>query len=89
MSELLPTLLIVAGFVVVMAGLAWVTTRRRGRKAAGAFAGPFEEIWHPSAHRARIDIEVQDERKIAPTEAGDPLLPGGPDATGPTGRAVP
>ena len=83
MPDLLPTLLIVVGFVVVMAGLAWMTTRRRGRKAAGAVAGPFEEIWHPSAHRARIDIEVQDERKIALTEAGDPLFPDGPDGAGP------
>jgi hypothetical protein len=83
MANVLPTLLIVAGFVLVMAGLAWVTTRRKGRKASGAVAGPFEEIWHPAAHRARIDIEVQDERKTAPPEAGDPLFPGGPAAGGP------
>jgi hypothetical protein len=84
MANVLPTLLIVAGFVVVMAGLAWLTTRRRGRKASSAVAGPFEEIWHPAAHRARIDIEVQDERTIAPSEAGDPLFPPGPDAGGST-----
>jgi len=83
MADVLPTLLIVVGFVLVMAGLAWVTTRRRGRKVSGAVAGPFEEIWHPAAHRARIDIEVQDERKVAPPEAGDPLFPGGSLAGGP------
>jgi hypothetical protein len=84
MADVLPTLLIVAGFVVVMVGLAWVTTRRRGRRAGSAVAGPFEEIWHPAAHRARIDIEVQDERTIAPTDAGDPPFLGGADSSGPT-----
>ena len=83
MANVLPTLLIVGGFVLVMVGLAWVTTRRRGRKANGAVAGPFEEIWHPAAHRARIDIEVQDQRTIARPEAGDPRYPGGPDPGGP------
>jgi len=39
-------------------------------------AGPFEEIWHPAAHRARIDIEIQDDRKAPIPSPGDPPGPG-------------
>jgi len=38
----------------------------------GAVAGPFEEIWHPAAHQARIVIQVQDERKVLMPAPGDP-----------------
>ena len=34
--------------------------------------GPFEEIWHPAAHRARVEIEIQDERISPDAQAGDP-----------------
>jgi hypothetical protein len=39
-------------------------------------AGPFEEIWHPAAHRAKIDIETQDERRAPMLSPGDPVAPG-------------
>jgi hypothetical protein len=39
-------------------------------------AGPFEEIWHPAAHRAWIDIEIQNERKVAAPSPGDPPIIG-------------
>lgn len=58
--------------VLVPVGLWAIGRRARGRAAGGAVAGPFEEIWHPAAHRARIQIQVQDQR-IAPD-----LLPGDP-----------
>ncbi|MET0864830.1 MAG: hypothetical protein ABWZ98_10890 [Nakamurella sp.] len=72
MPDVVLVLVVVAGFAVVMAGLAWATTRRLGRRTGSSIAGPFEEIWHPAAHRARVDIEIHDERKIAPPSAGDP-----------------
>lgn len=59
-------------FGVVLGGLAWVARRSRGRRVSGAVAGPFEELWHPAAHRARIEIRAQDERVDLPAEPGDP-----------------
>jgi hypothetical protein len=59
-------------FGVVLGGLWWAARRSRGRAASGAVTGPFEEIWHPAAHRARIEIQVQDERVIPKPYPGDP-----------------
>lgn len=59
-------------FGAVLGGLWWVARRSRGRSASGAVAGPFEEIWHPAAHRARIEIQVQDERVVPSPQPGDP-----------------
>jgi hypothetical protein len=64
-------LVIFAAFAAVMVGLPWLTSRSRGRRVGGSVAGPFEEIWHPAAHRARIEIEVQDERSMPMPSPGD------------------
>jgi len=72
--DVLPLIAVLVLFGAVMAGLAWLTRRARGRSVGGAVAGPFEEIWHPAAHRARIQIEVQDERLAEPNAPGDPPI---------------
>jgi hypothetical protein len=51
-----------------------VARRSRGRAGAGAVAGPFEEIWHPAAHRARVEIQIQDERIAPDPQPGDPPI---------------
>jgi hypothetical protein len=71
-ADLLAIVAVLAAFGAVMVGLALLTKRARGRRVGSSVAGPFEEIWHPAAHRARIDIEVQDERKIGAPSPGDP-----------------
>ncbi len=76
MGTLLAGIVVFAAFGAVMAGLALLTRRQRGRKVGGSVAGPFEEIWHPSAHRARIEIQVQEERRIPMPSPGDPPLDG-------------
>lgn len=58
--------------VLVPVGLWAIGRRARGRAAGGAVAGPFEEIWHPAAHRARIQIQVQDQRIARDLLPGDP-----------------
>jgi hypothetical protein len=78
-GDVLPLVAVFAAFAVVMFLLARSTRRRRGRRIASSVAGPFEEIWHPAAHRARIQIEIQDERKIAMPSPDDPLHPGQDD----------
>ena len=75
-TGLLPAIAILAGFAVIMAGLVWLTHGSRGRRVGSSVAGPFEEIWHPAAHRARIDIAIQDERKAPVPSPGDPPVPG-------------
>jgi len=74
-TDLLAILAVLAAFGAVMVALALLTKRSRGRRVGSSVAGPFEEIWHPAAHRARIDIEVQDERKIGAPSPGDPPRP--------------
>ncbi|WP_433798136.1 hypothetical protein [Actinomycetospora sp. CA-084318] len=55
--------------LAVVVGLPWIAARLRRRGVAtGTTMGPFEEMWHPAAARARVDIEVQQEiREPAPT----------------------
>jgi len=35
---------------------------------------PFDEIWHPTAYRARIEAEVQQERPATSPLPGDRLI---------------
>jgi hypothetical protein len=60
-----------AGLTMVAAGLVWLGRRVR-RSAGGEIMGPFEEIWHPAAHRARLEVEVQQERMVPLPSPGDP-----------------
>jgi hypothetical protein len=59
-------LLVIAFFVAVMAGLAWlgVRVRRQRRGAVDGFLGPFEDMWHPAAHRARFEARTVEERVV-------------------------
>ncbi|GAA1829989.1 hypothetical protein GCM10009682_55960 [Luedemannella flava] len=61
-----------------MVTLAWlgVRARRRDGGAAGAaVVGPFEEIWHPAAHRARFETHTVEERVMPAPSPGDRLRP--------------
>jgi hypothetical protein len=65
---------VIAAFGAVMAGLAYFGSRirRRGRgRGAEAFMGPFEDMWHPAAHRARLQVETVEERMVPMPSAGD------------------
>ena len=85
-TGLLPAIAILAVLAAIMAGLVWLTHRNRGRRVGSSVAGPLEEIWHPAAHRARIDIEIQDERKTPVPSPGDPPDPGALTPDPPTTR---
>ncbi len=70
MTDLLIPLGLLAAFALVHAAL-WrlaVRVRRRG----GDVLGPFDELWHPAAHRTRIERQEQSERR-APTPSPDDL----------------
>jgi len=67
-------MVILAGFAMILGGLAWMASRVRRRGGGGSLMGPFDEIWHPAALQARIEIQVQDERPAPSPLPGDRLV---------------
>ncbi|MGW5673180.1 hypothetical protein [Micromonospora sp. NPDC003776] len=70
MAELAAILLVVGVLAAVLAALAWLGSRVRRRGVGGDVMGPFDEIWHPAAHRFRAEIEVHEER-VVPLPSAD------------------
>src|SRR5262245_5518460 len=66
MGQALMVTVVVGFFVAVMVGLALlgVRVRRQGGRGSEAVLGPFEEIWHPAAHRARLQTDIVEERMV-------------------------
>lgn len=57
--------LVVAGcFAAVLGAFVWLARRVRRRGVGGALMGPVDEIYHPAAHRFRLEIQVQAERMV-------------------------
>ena len=80
---LIVTILIVAVCVLVLAflvALPWLLSaekRRRWKSVQSSLMGPFDELWHPAAHRSRLIVEVQAERvEPAPSPGDKPLQNG-------------
>jgi hypothetical protein len=67
-------LVVLAMFGAVLGGLVWVAVRVRRSAGGGAVMGPFEEIWHPAAHRARVETHTQEERPEPAPSPGDRLI---------------
>jgi hypothetical protein len=59
-----------AAVLVALVGLGR-RVRRRGSAGGQAFVGPFEEMWHPAAHRARLATETVEERMMPGPSADD------------------
>ncbi|MGC4866574.1 hypothetical protein ACLQ3B_14205 [Micromonospora sp. DT53] len=54
-----------AGCVAAVLGILWwLASRVRRRGIGGEVMGPFEEMWHPAAHRFRAEIRVQETRTV-------------------------
>jgi len=62
-------------FAVVLAVLVLLARRVRRSGAGARLMGPIDEIYHPSAHRSRLRIEIQDERMTPPAAPRDPVRP--------------
>ena len=71
MADLLIPLGILAGLALVVAALWWLAVRVR-RRGGGDVLGPFDELWHPAAHRTRIEHQEQAERRV-PAPSPDEL----------------
>ncbi len=67
---------VVVLFACVLSGLAWAARRLRRRGGGGSLMNPFDEIWHPVAHQARIEAEAADERPAPSPLPGDRLVRG-------------
>lgn len=71
-SDLVALLLSVLAVGTVLGGLPWLAARVRRRGIGGEVLGPFEEMWHPAAVRARQEIDVQVELRVPAPSPGDP-----------------
>ncbi|WP_207914541.1 hypothetical protein [Micromonospora sp. KC213] len=57
--------LVLAGCVAAIASrLVWLGSRACRRGVGVEVMGPFEEIWHPGAHRCRAEIRQQEQRMV-------------------------
>jgi hypothetical protein len=64
MGESVPYLVVGGSYAAVVASLIWLAARVRRRGIGGGFVAPVEEIFRPTAHQSRIEIEVQAERMV-------------------------
>ncbi|MDI5940349.1 MULTISPECIES: hypothetical protein [Micromonospora] len=72
MAELLAIALVGGSLTAILGLLAWLAARVRRRGIGDNVMGPFEEIWHPAAHRFRTEIKVHEERMVPLPSPGDP-----------------
>lgn len=72
MDSLWVALVTTAAVALNLGGLVWLAARARRRGIGGSVLGPLEEIYHPTAHRARVEVQVQDERRTPTPSPGDP-----------------
>jgi hypothetical protein len=72
-ARVLGVVAVLAIFAAMMAALVWMgrSVRRRGSRLGSAAMGPFEEIWHPAARRARLKTELVEERMVPMPTADD------------------
>jgi hypothetical protein len=61
-ADMMPLLGFAAYFAVAVGTLVWLAARVRRRAIGGAIMAPVEEIFRPTAHESRIEVEVQNER---------------------------
>ncbi|MEV6708647.1 hypothetical protein [Micromonospora wenchangensis] len=73
MDAVVALLMVVGSLVVILAGLVWLARRVRRSGVGAGLMGPIDEVYNPGAHRARQEIQVQDERAEAPSTADNPL----------------
>jgi hypothetical protein len=66
--------IVVAALAVILAGLPGLAARVRRGGTGGSVMGPFEDMWHPAARRARDEVEIQQEAPAPEPAPGDKLF---------------
>jgi hypothetical protein len=74
-DTVLALLVVAAGFAAVVAALLWLRSRVRRRGLGGGLMGPIDEIYHPAAHRFRLEVQAHEQRMAPMPPAED--TPGG------------
>ena len=64
MAEILGVLVVLGVFAAVLGALVLLARRVRRSGVGGGIMGPLDEIYHPTAHRLRFEIEVQQARLV-------------------------
>ena len=62
---------------MVMAGLVWLGRTVRRRRVAGVVVDIANQVFHPTAHDARVVIEKRQEQTAPTPSPGDPPTPPG------------
>lgn len=81
MTDVLAAAAAVVLVVGALAFLAWAAVRIRRRGGCAGLMNPFDEIWHPAAHAARVQQEQRQEQPApAPLPGGRLRMTAGPRA---------
>ncbi len=73
METLIGGLIAATVAAAILSGLWFLGVRLRRRGGGGDVMGPFDELWHPSAHRFRQEIHTYEQRMVprpAPDDRG-------------------
>ncbi|RLP96022.1 hypothetical protein EAD89_00715 [Micromonospora sp. BL4] len=76
MGDALILLMFAACLAAVLGTLLWLGARARRRGVGGEVMGPFEEMWHPAAHRLRAEIRLQEARVVPMPPQGAGVMGG-------------
>jgi hypothetical protein len=67
-------LVVVALIAATLIGLPLLAHRVRRGETGGSSFDVFEDMWHPAGRRARLEVEVQQERPATAPAPGDRLF---------------
>lgn len=82
-GEIAPWLAFVAVLAALLGGLAWLASCVRRRGVGREIMGPVDLMYRPHTHQINLEIQVQEERKVAIPSPGDPLKRARPAARPP------
>ena len=64
-------LVVAISLAAILGTLVWLGRWVRRRGIGGGIMGPLDEIYHPAAHRFRLEIQVHEERMVPMPSADD------------------
>jgi hypothetical protein len=70
-SEFQALLVVAIGLAAILYAFVWLARRVRRSGVGGGLMGPIDEIYHPTAHRFRYEIQVHEERMVPLPSARD------------------
>jgi hypothetical protein len=71
-AELLAFLAVAGAFGAIMGGFVLLAARMRRRGLGGALMGPIDELYNPSAHQFRHEIQIHEQRMVPMPSPDEP-----------------